>query len=127
MVTHRQILLPLHMPNHCGLVYFDLLIQHYTLMMMVPFSLLSTFKQLLDLLIEMFPANVTLQTKVWEIVSCFQRFGMPVQVSVDSRKIGMGTGGVGVIMAAGDLIVNGPSSIRTSSGNTVRWMYTEEI
>lgn len=75
----------------------------------------------------MFPANVTLETKVWEIVSCFQRFGMPVQVSVDSRIIGMGTCGVGVIMAARDLIVNGPSSIRTSSGNTVRWMYTEEI
>ena len=122
--TLQQILLPVHMPNHWGLVFIDLL--HSALYFddglktIVPFSLLSTIKQLLDLLSEMCATNVALQTKFWECVLSFQRFGMPSQVAVDSRMIGMGSCGVGVIMAARDFIVRGPSSI-----NNFQWQYCE--
>ena len=87
---------------------------------MVPISLLSTIKHLLDLLMEMFPANAILPTNFWDGVLCFQRFGMPAQVPVDSRMIGMGSCVVGVIMDAKVLIVNGPSSV-----NKFKWKYCE--
>lgn len=122
--TLQQILLPVHMPNHWGLVFIDLLNSALYfddgLKTIVPFSLLSTIKQLLDLLSEMFATNVALQTKFWECASSFQRFGMPSQVAVDSRMIGMGSCGVGVIMAAKDFIVRGPSSV-----NNFQWQYCE--
>lgn len=111
------------MPNHWGLVFIDLLNSALYfddgLKRIVPFSLLSTSKQLLDLL-EMFATNVALQTKFWECVSGFQHFGMPSQEVVDSRMIGMGSCGVGVIVAARDLIARGPSSV-----NNFQWHYCE--
>ena len=122
--TLQQILLHVHMPNHWGLVFIDLLKSALCfddgLKTKVPFSLLSTIKQLLDLLSEMFPTNVALQTKFWGCASSFQHFGIPSQVAVDSRMIVMGSCGVGVIVAARDFIVRGPSSV-----NNFQWQYCE--
>lgn len=119
----QQIQFPVHMPNHWGLVYIDL--PNSTLYFddgfksVVPSQLLSTTKQLLDLLLEMFPINVVLQSKFWVHASSFHRFGMPSQVPVDSRMVGIGSCGVGVIMAARD-IVSGSSIV-----NNFHWQYCE--
>jgi len=45
---------------------------------------------------------------------------MPSQTPVDSRMIGIGSCGIGVIMAARDIINNGPLSI-----NNFQWRYCD--
>ena len=120
----QQILVPVYMPNHWGLVYIDLLNTTLYfddgLKLTVPSSVLSVIKQLLDLLLEMFPSNSALQSKFWKCSTGFQRFGMPSQAAVDSRMIGVGSCGIGVIMAARDIILSGPSCV-----NNFQWRYGE--
>lgn len=45
---------------------------------------------------------------------------MPSQVPIDSRMIGVGSCGIGVIMAARDIIENGPLSV-----NNFLWGYCD--
>lgn len=76
----QQILLPVHMPNHWGLVFIDLLNSALYfddgLKRIVPFSLLFTIKQLLDLLLEMFATNVAFKqssgrmSQVFSVLGC---------------------------------------------------------
>lgn len=47
-----------------------------------------------------------------------QRFGMPSQVPIDNKMIGVGSCGIGVIMAARDFIRNGPATV-----NNIKWRY----
>ena len=81
---------------------------------------LSSVKRSLELLLEIYPCHAALQAKFWHNCHRFQRFGMPCQTPVDSRMIGVGSCGIGVIMAAKDIILDGPLSI-----NNFQWQYCE--
>lgn len=48
----------------------------------------------------------------------FTGFGMPCQLPVDDKMIGVGSCGTGVIMAARDFIRNGPAAV-----NNIQWRY----
>ena len=120
----QQILVPVYMPNHWGLIFVDLASQEIYfddgLMSAVTPIALPCVKQSLELLVEMYPNHPALQSKFWQNCSRFQRFGMPSQTPVDSKMIGTGSCGIGVIMAARDIINNGPSSI-----NNFQWRYCD--
>ena len=81
---------------------------------------LSSVKRSLELLLEIYPCHAALQAKFWHNCHRFQRFGMPCQTPVDSRMIGVGSCGIGVIMAAKDIILDGPLSI-----NNFQWQFCE--
>ena len=122
--TLQQILVPVHMPNHWGLIYVDLLCMEMYfddgLRYVPPITTLPTIKDLLELLTEMYPSHATLQTKFWANCNHFERFGMPDQNVNDSKMIGAGSCGVGVIMAARDFLERGPSCI-----NSFAWRYSD--
>ena len=120
----KQILLPVHMPNHWGLIFIDLLNQELYfddgLASAAPSIALPAVKHSLELLLEMYSNQPALQSRFWQNCPNFKRFGMPSQVPVDRKMIGVGSCGVGVIMAAKDLIENGPISI-----NNFHWRYCD--
>lgn len=122
--TLQQILVPVHMPNHWGLIYVDLLnMEMYFddgLRYVVPFTTLPTIKDFLELLTEMYPSHATLQTKFWANCKHFKRFGMPDQRVNDSKMVGAGSCGVGVIMAPRDFLERGSSCI-----NSFQWRFSE--
>ena len=68
----------------------------------------------------MHPRHQALQAKFWQKISHFRRFGIPSQVPVDSTTIGVGSCGIGVIMAASDIIEHGPMSV-----NNFLWRYCD--
>ena len=111
----KLILLPVHMPDHWGLVCIDLssmkLYFDDGLTSAVPVMVLPAVKELLNLLAEMHPSHLSLQTQFWQECHNFKRFGMPSQVAVDSRMIGTGSCGIGVILAAKYFIEKGSSCI----------------
>lgn len=126
----QQILLPVHIPNHWGLVFIDLLYKTLYfdngLKYIVPSSLLSTVQQLLNLLLEMLPSNLVLQSKFWEFSSGFLRCGMPSQAAVDSRMISVERCGVGSWLQ--EISFSGADDVwLISSGHIVRWMCIEII
>ncbi len=120
----QQILLPVFMTNHWGLIYVDLsgklLYFDDGLTSLVPSTALPCVKEALDLLLELCPHHLSLQTKFWHSLQCFRRFGMPSQVPVDNRMIGVGSCGIGVIMAARDFIRNGSATV-----NNINWRYCD--
>ena len=122
--TLQQMLVPVHMPNHWGLIYIDLLnMEMYFddgLRYVPPLTALPTIKDLLELLTEMYPSHATLQTKFWANCNHFKRFGMPYQRANDSKMVGAGSCGIGVIMAARDFLEKGPSCI-----NSFKWKYSD--
>ena len=77
----KQIVAPVHMPNHWGLVYVDLAsINMYFddgLALPVPCTVYPAVKELLDLVAEMYTSHPTLQTRFWQKCNNFKRFGMP--------------------------------------------------
>ena len=113
----KQILLPVHRPNHWGLVCVDLASMNMYfddgLASAVPLTVLPVVKQLLlDLLAEMHPSHPSLKTHFWQKCNNFKRFGMPSQAPVDSKMIGTGSCGIGVILAAKDFLEKGSSCIK---------------
>ena len=112
----KRILLPVHMPNHWGLACVDLpsMKMYFDdgLRTTVPRSVLPAVKQLLDLLAEMHPSHPSLQTRFWQECNSFKRFGMPSQAPVDSKMIGTGSCGIGVILAAKDFLEKGSLCIK---------------
>ena len=122
--TLQQVLVPVHMPNHWGLIYIDLLnVEMYFddgLRYVPPCTVLPTIKDLLELLTEMHPSHATLQTKFWVNCNRFKRFGMPYQRANDSKMVGAGSCGIGVIMAARDFLEKGPSCM-----NSFKWKYSD--
>ena len=120
----KQILVPVHMPNHWGLEVVDLANMNIYfddgLTSVVPPTVLPAIKELLQMLGEMHPSHPTLQTQFWQHCNNFNRFGMPSQAPVDSRMIGTGSCGIGVIMAAKDFLEKGFSCIRN-----VQWRYCD--
>lgn len=120
----KQILVPVHMPNHWGLVVVDMANMNIYfddgLTSVVPPTVLPAIKELLHMLAEMHPSHPTLQTQFWKHCNNFNRFGMPSQAPVDSRMIGTGSCGIGVIMAAKDFLKKGSSCIRN-----FQWRYCD--
>ena len=120
----QQILAPVHLPNHWGLICIELAdMEIYFddgLASVPPRTALPAAKELLNLLAEMNPLYPLLQSKFWHQCNRFKRFGMPSQAPVDSRMIGVGSCGVGVIMAARDFLENGSSCI-----NNFKWRYCD--
>ena len=120
----QQILVPVYLPNHWGLMFVDLVNREMYfddgLKSSAPPIALSSVKRSLELLLEIYPCHAALQAKFWHKCHRFQRFGMPCQTPVDSRMIGVGSCGIGVIMAAKDIILDGPLSI-----NNFQWQYCE--
>lgn len=120
----QQMLVPVYMPNHWGLIFIDLANQELYfddgLKTVVPSTALPSVKHSLELLLEMHPYHPALQTKFWRNCFHFQRFGMPSQAPVDSKMIGVGSCGIGVIMAARDIIHYGPVCV-----NNFQWRYCD--
>lgn len=102
----QHILVPVYMPNHWGLIFVDLAQKQMYfddgLQSAVPTISLPSVKRLLELLSEMFPHHPSFLTKFWKNYPMFQRFGMPSQEPVNAKMIGVGSCGIGVIMAARD-------------------------
>ena len=112
----KQIVLPVHMPNHWGLVCVDLenMDMYFDdgLTLVVPPMVLPVIKDLLDLFATMHPSHPTLQTHFLQKCDGFKRFGMPSQAPVGSSMVGMGSCGIGVILAAKDFLEMGSLCIR---------------
>ena len=113
----KQILLPVHMPNHWGLVCVDLAKMNMYfddgLTSAVPPMTLPTIIELLDLFATMHPSHPNLQTHFWQTCYSFKRFGMPSQAPVGTSMVGMGSCGIGVILAAKDFLEMGSLCIRS--------------
>ena len=118
----KQILIPVYMVNHWGLIYLDLANQEMYfddgLASHVPPTTLPHVKEALDFLLELHPCHPYLQTKFWHSCKTFSRFGMPSQVPIDKKMIGSGSCGIGFIMAARDFIRIGSSNV-----NNILWRY----
>ena len=118
----KQILIPVYMVNHWGLIYLDLANQELYfddgLASHVPPTTLPHVKEALEFLLELHPCHPYLQTKFWHSCKTFSRFGMPSQMPVDKKMIGSGSCGIGVIMAARDFIRIGSSNV-----NNILWRY----
>jgi len=121
--TVCQILVPVFMVNHWGLIYINIADKqlHFDdgLSSVVPPIALPLVKDALGLLLELCPHHPSLQTKFWHSIQGFMRFGMPSQLPVDNKMIGVGSCGIGVIMAARDFIRNGPAAV-----NNIKWRYS---
>ena len=118
----KQILVPIFMVNHWGLIYINLtsglLCFDDGLAFRVPLTALPCVKEALDLLLESYPNHPSLQTEFWHRIQSFRRFGMPSQVPVNDKMIGVGSCGIGVIMAARDFIREGPATV-----DNIKWRY----
>lgn len=112
------------MPNHWGLIFVDLANRELYFddgpMSTPPILALDSVKQSLELLLELNPSHTTLQTRFWQNGGAFQRFGMPSQVPVNSKMIGVESCGIGVIMTARDIISFGPLAV-----HNFQWQYCE--
>jgi len=67
-------------------------------------------KYLLDVLHELRPNAQCFRSSLWSTADHFERFGMPSQIGCDSTGQGSYSFGVGVILAARDFILEGPSN-----------------
>lgn len=120
----KQILVPVYMPSHWGLIFVDvanrMLYFDDGLNSNAPRLALASVKRSLELLLEMYPCHTSLQTRFWREYLGFQRFGMPSQTPINSKMIGVGSCGIGVIMAAKDFILKGPLVI-----HNFQWRYCD--
>ena len=120
----QQMLVPVYLPKHWGLIFIDLVNQELYfddgLMVAVPRMALPYVKKSLELLLEIHPCHLALKLKFWQNCVHFQRFGMPSQALVNPGIIGAGNCGIGVIMAAKDFIENGSASL-----NNFQWRFCE--
>lgn len=118
-----QVLLPVFMMNHWGLIYINILEKRLFfddgLHCTVPSLALQVVKETFELLLELHPHHPCLKTQFWNSIHSFERFGMPSQRPVDDQIIGAGSCGIGVIMAARDFIRNGPATV-----NNIEWRYS---
>lgn len=116
-------LVSVFMVNHWGLICVNFADKqlHFDdgLTSVVPPIALPFVEDTLGLLLELFPHHPSLQTKFWHSIKGFMRFGMPSHLPVDDKMIGVGSCGIGVIMAARDFIRNGPAAV-----NNIQWRYS---
>ena len=77
-------------------------------------------KDALNLHLELYPDNPSLQTKFWLSMQgflCFLECLLSCRLMI--RMVGVGSCGIGVIMAARDFIRNGPAAV-----NNIKWRYS---
>lgn len=91
---------------------------------MPPVALLLV-KDALNLLLELYPDNPSLQTKFWLSMQGFLYFGMPSQLPIDDKMVGVGSCGIGVIMAAETSSKMGQKLSTISSGEIPICITTE--
>ena len=120
------LLCPLHMnQSHWGLIAIDLvgkkLLFDDGLKLQPDSSILPSMKYLLDVLHDLRPNAQCFSSSFWSTADHFERFGMPSQNDCDSTGEGSGSCGVGVILAARDFILKGPSNAVYQFG----WKYTQ--
>ena len=112
-----QMLVPVFMVNHWSLIYVNFADKQLYfddgLTSVVPPIALPFVKDTLGLLLELCPHHPSLQIQFWQSIQGFMRFGMPSQLPVDNQMIGVGSCGIGVIMAARDFIRNGPAAVNS--------------
>lgn len=120
----KQILVPVYMPSHWGLIFVDvanrMLYFDDGLNSIAPRLALASVKRSLELLFEMYPCITSLQTRFWREHLGFQRFGMPSQTPINTKMIGVGSCGIDVIMAAKDFILMDPLVI-----HNFQWRYCD--
>lgn len=110
----KQVLAPVHMPNHLGLVYVDVegkAMYFDDGLRLIPGEyVLEGVKSILGVIKKLHPHHVDLASEFWEGEGRFQRFGMPSQTTHFAKRTGNGAGscGVGVIKSAKDFIDSGP-------------------
>ena len=87
----QQILVPVHMLNHWGLIYINLVegVLYFDdgLTSLVPSTALPCVKEALNLLLELYPHHPFLHIKFWQSCQSFKRFGIPSQVPVGDNTI----------------------------------------
>jgi len=118
----KQILLPVYMVNHWGLIYLDLANQESYfddgLGSHVPPTTLPHVKEALDFLLELHPCHPYLQTKLWHSCKTFTLLESQRWCLLTKEMIASGSCGIGVIMAARDFIRIGSSNV-----NHILWRY----
>ena len=124
----KQILVPVHMVNHWGLIYIDIegKKMHFDdgLRRVPRGNVIDGMKRVLGVIQTMTPQHEEMSSQFWlDGKMALERFGMPSQAAAIKTKSGEGLGscGVGVIMSARDLIFYGPEAKNsfqwTSHGN----------
>lgn len=120
------LLCPLHMnQSHWGLIAIDLLGKKLLFddgyKLQPDSSILPSVKYFLDVLHELKPNAQCFSSSFWSTADHFERFGMPSQKDCDSTGQGSGSCGAGIILAARDFILKGPSNAVYQVG----WKYTQ--
>lgn len=116
----QQIIIPMHMTNHWGIIVIDLINERIMfddgLHAPPPRTALRDVKKVMSLMTNLYPQIHQLpHTHFWKSCRSFQRFGMPSQ---KESIVGSQSCGVGVVLAARDFIRNGPKAAMT-------WKYSE--
>ena len=121
----KQILIPVHMVNHWGLIYIDIegKKMHFDdgLRRVPRGNVVDGMKRVLGVIQNMTPHHEEMSSRFWlDGKMALERFGMPSQAAGIKSKSGEGLGscGVGVIMSARDFIVYGPEA-----KNSFQWTY----
>ncbi|KAK3754732.1 hypothetical protein QZH41_019373 [Actinostola sp. cb2023] len=119
-----QIVIPVYMPSHWGIVYIDFkerkLYFDDGMKFRVPHHLLDAAKHLLDILKCLHPVCTAFSSVWWKPIATLQRFGMPYQAGQYNNGQGSGSCGIGVIMAAKDLMEHGNKIIHNFT-----WSFAE--
>lgn len=120
----QQIIIPLHMPSHWGIIYINLqdekLFFDDGMKYSIPNHILTALKHILEVLHELYPHCTSLSSGWWRHKKSLGRLGMPSQLADDAKRNGQGSGscGLGVILTARDLMING-------NQGAFSWTYAE--
>lgn len=120
----QQIIIPLYMPSHWGIVYISLqegrIFFDDGMKYSVPNGLLTALKHILEVLHDLYPDCTSFNSGWWRQLKSFNRLGMPSQLAKDAieNRQGSGSCGVGVILTARDLMQNG-------NKGTFTWTFAE--
>lgn len=120
------LLCPLNMDQkHWGIIVIDLLNSKLLFddgyQLQPDPSVLLSIKYILDVFHELRPDAHCFSGLFWSSTDAFERFGMPSQISCAQTGQGMGSCGVGVILAARDFIFKGATKAAYQFG----WDYSE--
>jgi hypothetical protein len=120
--TIEQIIIPVHMPSHWGIVYVNFQDGRVYfgdgMNRSISQGMLKALKNILDVLHEIYPACTVLHSIWWKTLTSFEKLGMPSQVAKDAvvKNQGSGSCGIGVILAARDLMLHGNKVITCFHG-----------
>lgn len=108
------VLLPVHMNgSHWGLFVVDVTNQRFLfddgLRINLDNHILASVKSALDMLLYVQPTAIPFQSRFWNSIQTYQRFGMPSQCMSAFAGEGSGSCGVGVVLSATDFVQKGLS------------------